>query len=269
MFLIKEEVASMTSEVFRTFWHGPRLTWIGRLCLSSFLARGHSIELFSYEPVDGVPSGVVIRDAAEILPCEKPFLYQGGHAEISASSLHSNVFRYKLLHDLGGWWIDADVLRLEGEIPKQVPLFGRENFAEEVSPGSPGEKRFGCGTAVMRFRAGAEIMGRAYAEAAAMASENPSWGMTGPYLFTRLIEELGLGHCALPESMVYAINYTEVEKLVRTECREELERRTDGAPFIHLFHHGLKFLGHSDELPPEGSFLGSRYKSSCQLNRPG
>jgi hypothetical protein len=247
----------MNEEAFRTFWHGPRLTWIAQLCLSSFVARGHGVELFSYEPIDGVPNGVVIRDAAQILPCERLFLYRGGHAEISAPSLHSNLFRFKLLRDLGGWWIDADVLLLDGEIPKQVPVFGRgEDWVDAEN-----KKRLGFGASVMRFPAGSEIMARAYAEATAMAAGNPVWATTGPYLFTRLVKELCLEHHALPRSTIYPLTYKEAYKFVRTEDREEIERRTDGAPFVHLFQHMLRLAGMSAKLPPEGSFLGNRCKS--------
>jgi hypothetical protein len=260
----------MNGEVFRTFWHGPSLTWIAQLCLSSFITRGHGVELFSYGPVAGVPSGVVIRDAAEILPCEQVFLYRGGEAEISAPSLHSNLFRYKLLHDLGGWWIDTDVLLLDGEIPTQVPVFGREDWVEDKRPGPGTEdrKRQVFGTAVMRFPVRAEIMARAYAEAAALVVANPAWGTIGPHLFTRLVEELGLDHHALPQSTIYAITYKEAHKLLRKEDREEVERRTDGAPFVHLFNHMLRLSRMSDELPPEGSFLGNRRQSVASASHP-
>jgi hypothetical protein len=253
----------MNAEVFRTFWHGPYLTWIAELCLSSFIARGHGVELFSYGPIDRVPSGVVIRDAAEILPCRQLFLYRGGDAEISAPSLHSNVFRYKLLHDLGGWWIDADVLLLDGEIPTQFLVFGEEDWVERkwLGPGTEDKKRLVFGTAVMKFPAGAEIMRRAYAEAAALAAANPAWGAIGPHLFTRLVRESGLAHHALPQSAIYALTYKEAYKLARTEDREEVEKRTNGAPFVHLFHHMLRLSGTCDKLPPEASFLGNRRQS--------
>jgi hypothetical protein len=245
--------------IFRTFWHGPRLTWITRLCLSSFLAKGHGVELFSYAPVANVPSGVIVRGAAEMLPCEQVFLYRGGHAEASAPSLHSNLFRYKLLRDLGGWWIDGDVLLLDGEIPAQRPVFAKEDWVEAKSVG-PGREATsqGYGSAVMNFPAGAEIMVRAYAEAAEAVATNPAWGVIGPYLFARLVKELRLEHHALPECAIYALSYRDAPKFVKPEYREEIERRTSGAPFVHLFQHMLKLSGVAGALPPKDSFVGSR-----------
>src|SRR5262245_11604013 len=101
----------MTTDIFRSFWHGSSLGWIARLSLSSFVTRGHVVELFSYAPVAGLPDGVILRDASDVLPCDRVFTYQTG-GDAGSPSLHSNLFRYKLLYDLGGWWIDTDVLLL-------------------------------------------------------------------------------------------------------------------------------------------------------------
>jgi hypothetical protein len=173
------------------------------------------------------------------------------------------MFRYKLLRDHGGWWIDTDVLLLDGEIPARAPVFGREDWVQAKSLG-PGlaPSSVGYGNAVMNFTAGAEIMVRAYAEAEALSANNPAWGDTGPYLFTRLVDGLGLAHYALPQSAMYALTYPEAYKLVRPESREEVERRTSGAPFLHLFQHMLRLGGLADELPPEHSFLGHLMQST-------
>lgn len=246
----------MSGEVFRAFWHGPALTWVARLCLSSFIAGGHDVELFSYAPVSGVPGGVKVRDAAEVLPGDQVFLYQGGQAGLSPASLHSNLFRYRLLRDLGGWWIDTDVLRLDGPIPSQVPAFVWEDSERNERPL--------IGSAVLRFPAGSEIMGRAYTEALNWLAGNArrdEWGVIGPNLLTRLVEEMSLQEHALPQSTAYAITWPEVEKFVRPEDCEEVETRTSGAPFAHLYHHGLTVTGRIHDLPPEGSFLRKRLQA--------
>jgi hypothetical protein len=216
------------------------------------------MELFCYAPVADVPDGVTVRNAAEILPCKEVYLYRGGHAEVSAPSLHSNLFRYRLLRDHGGWWIDADVLLLDGKIPAQAPVFARENWVE-ISGGAT--STLGYSTAVMNFSAGADIMVRAYAETEALVAGNPVWGQTGPFLFTRLVEELSLSSHALPEAAVNALTHREAHKFVRTENREEVQRRTRGAPFVHLFQHALRREGDADELPPPGSFLADQLRA--------
>lgn len=244
----------MRWDVFRTFWYGPSLTWVARLCLASFVARGHGVELFSYGPVDGLPRGVTARDAAEILPCDRVFQYRDGAGELSGPSLHSNLFRYKMLRDIGGWWIDTDVLLLDAPIPTQVPIFAWEDSELNDRPL--------LGTAVLRFPAGSEIMDRAYAEAVDLVARNPGWSVTGPRLFTRLVEDMALQQHALPQSMVYAITWPEAEKFVRPADCAEVVARTRGAPFVHLYHHGLRVTGWIEDLPPQGSFLGDLVRSS-------
>ena len=56
------------SNKIQTLWVGNKLSTMERLCLSSFVHNDHSIELYSYEDIENVPDGVVIRDGNEILP---------------------------------------------------------------------------------------------------------------------------------------------------------------------------------------------------------
>ena len=109
-------------ETLRTFWHGSPLSPYHLFCLQSFVSRGHRIELFSYEPAFVVPSWIVLRDAAEILPCERVFRYQSGPGK-GSPALHANLFRLCMLERLGGWWIDADVLLLRPQLPEDAHFF--------------------------------------------------------------------------------------------------------------------------------------------------
>ena len=52
---------------FQTFWHGSELPRHVKLCMMSFVARGHRYKLYAYHKHD-VPSGVDLVDAATILP---------------------------------------------------------------------------------------------------------------------------------------------------------------------------------------------------------
>jgi Alpha 1,4-glycosyltransferase conserved region len=57
---------SRPDRVVRCFWHGPFSPYEA-LCLSSFVAAGVAVELFSEAPVAGLPAGVTRRNAREIL----------------------------------------------------------------------------------------------------------------------------------------------------------------------------------------------------------
>jgi len=61
--------------------------------------------LFCYEPVEGVPDGVEVRDATVILPASRIFLNE----ERGSYAPFSDVFRYTMLRDTDLYWVDADV----------------------------------------------------------------------------------------------------------------------------------------------------------------
>ncbi len=95
--------------MIQTLWVEGRLSSMERLSLQSFLDHGHSVDLYHYGPVAGVPVGVRLIDASVILPADRIFTYTG----IGGLSGFANLFRYKLLLDRGGWWVDLDVVALK------------------------------------------------------------------------------------------------------------------------------------------------------------
>src|SRR4029077_9309329 len=80
-----------------------------RLCITSFLQNGHPFHLYVYQPIEGVPDGTVVLDANQILPSSRVFKYK----DHDTYAGFSNFFRYKLLCEKGGWWVDADTVCLQ------------------------------------------------------------------------------------------------------------------------------------------------------------
>jgi hypothetical protein len=94
-------------------WIGPQLSLMEQLTLRSFVACGHRFVLWVYGPLEqDVPKGVEVRDASTIIPRERVFCYKAGMRPGSYAGF-SDLFRYKLLYDLGGWWSDLDVVCLK------------------------------------------------------------------------------------------------------------------------------------------------------------
>ena len=91
-----------------SLWIGSRLGWLEQLGIASWLAHGHRAVLWTYHPVEGIPRGVDVRDAREILP-ESAI---ARHRVSGSVSLFSNRFRYHLLRRHAATWFDADVLLL-------------------------------------------------------------------------------------------------------------------------------------------------------------
>jgi hypothetical protein len=57
----------------KMLWVNAELSTIERLSMCSFVACGHDVELFTYGKVAGIPDGVRVRDAREVLPESRAF----------------------------------------------------------------------------------------------------------------------------------------------------------------------------------------------------
>src|ERR1700716_1693870 len=94
--------------IIQSLWIGDRLSVMERLCISSFLHHGHPFHLYVYQDTAGIPPGTVILDGNTILPASRIFTY----TEHKTYAGFANFFRYKLLLEKGGWFVDADTICL-------------------------------------------------------------------------------------------------------------------------------------------------------------
>lgn len=83
-----------------------------KMALSSHNKVGHECHLWTYQDVKGVPDGVIVEDARQILPENDVFAYKIGEGKGSFSAF-SNYFRYQLIYEYGGWWCDTDLVCLK------------------------------------------------------------------------------------------------------------------------------------------------------------
>jgi hypothetical protein len=93
-------------DVIQSLWVGGRLSAMERLCISSFLRNGHPFHLYVYQETAGIPPGTVVLDGNAILPASRIFTYR----EHKTYAGFANFFRYKLLLESGGWFVDADLV---------------------------------------------------------------------------------------------------------------------------------------------------------------
>ena len=110
-----------------TLWIGDCLSAMELLTLQSFLDTGFNVILWTYATAINAPSNVEIKDANEIIPKAQIFNYtqanKFGHGKGSFSGF-SDIFRYKLLFDKGGIWVDMDITCLQSFSIK-APYFFR------------------------------------------------------------------------------------------------------------------------------------------------
>ena len=113
-----------------TFWHGP-MDRLRRICLSSQLAAGHKVTVYSFDPIPGLPEGVGNAEAEAILP--EAFSARLHAAQPDGSwrdwtlLQFSDFFRMRLMAARAGLWLDADVLLLRAiELDPARPYFAWE-----------------------------------------------------------------------------------------------------------------------------------------------
>jgi hypothetical protein len=111
-------------ERLNCLWVGDRLGYIERLSLTSAVALGHPVTLYSYNPetLRRIPEGVELRDAREVMPQEKVI----GYSDTGAFQLGANFWRYALLSQNRGYWVDMDFYFLRALDFNEEYVFGWE-----------------------------------------------------------------------------------------------------------------------------------------------
>ena len=126
---------SAAPHTFQSFWHGDALSPYELFCLKSFIDCGYAVDLYTYDVNLVVPAGVRVCDAAELISRKEVFVYQAEGFGKGSPSAFSNHFRYRLLAEKGGWWIDTDVVCLSDRIPAVAEfLRGRTRTSLPAGP---------------------------------------------------------------------------------------------------------------------------------------
>ena len=156
-------IANTDSTDVHGLWIGERLSAMEMLTIHSFIQHGYRFNLWLYTALEhALPEGCIVCDATAIIPAEKIFRYknasQFGTGKGSVSGF-SDIFRYKLLHDVGGWWVDMDVTCLK-PFSYNEPYFFRHHHSLPLVGN------------IMKAPKGSPLMWDCYQEASATVDEN-------------------------------------------------------------------------------------------------
>lgn len=240
----------MRDDVVRSFWHGDNLNPYQLAGLRSFVARGYSVEVFSYQKLE-LPSWLILRDANDIWRTDEVLRYADGPGR-GSPSLHSNRFRYATLHQLGGWWIDMDMVLLQAVLPKEEFFFASQDNIFAVGALKFPRRHPLMEEAVNRFDPG---------------RGNYQWGQTGPRLFSELVEKFGLEGRGQSSSSAYPVHWSNVFALFDPAQREEIEKISSQSVFTHLSNEIWRRCGVPTVLaPPRGSWLEELLEQYDMLN---
>lgn len=247
-----------------SFWVGAPLGPIEQVSALSFLAVGHELVIYSTGPLEGLPPGVELRDANEILSTQRIVT----HRKSGSAALYSDLFRYALLNQTDYTWVDLDMVALQPFPDDMDYLVGYES-AEEVNgavlrlPGRSAAleqlSRFNVDTrgyppfltGFRRFRYVARSLGMGL-----HISDWP-WGSVGPRALTHYLKQTGEIAHALPIEAFYPISYQQAERFAQPDdlTFDSFTRQTYA---VHLWGKALRqhISKSCGGVIPNGSFLG-------------
>jgi hypothetical protein len=251
-------VTPMALPTIHMLWHDAPLTRLERLCIASFVANGHPVELHVYEEPAGVPPGVRFVDANRTLVRDLIFR----HRRTGSLALFADWFRFTLLHERGGIWADTDVVCLQPLDYPQERIFGWENpeWLNVAILGLPAGDPLAAWMAAscadpnrilpydslhIRLRK----WKRRYLQG--NRRDRVRWGEYGPKGLTFAARHFGYLDQALPSTHFYPVHYNEWQRLFSAApgFRFPPESRA-----VHLWNNMLRGIDKNSRFPADSPF---------------
>jgi hypothetical protein len=235
------------------------LSALERACLRSIVRMGHQLTLYCYDEPHGVPEGVIVEDAALILPRSTIVRHQSGSV-----ALFSDRFRFELQRRDKGLWVDTDVYLLAPlRYPPDRPIFGWLDARM-------------LGAAVLRLPPDSPVIDavlalferpvvptwlrppdrvrahwRAWRTGGVDLATLP-WGVAGPAALTVLARRNGLLHYAEPRDVFYSYGWEEAAWIF--DPRQSIDAHvTPQTRALHLYNYMV--ARRKDTPAAAGSFM--------------
>lgn len=205
-------------------WMEGALSYLEQLCLKSFVDAGHKVVLYHYGPLQNVPEGIELGDAAEFLP-QANFLT---HERTGSPALHSDLFRYRMLAKSANTiWADTDAYCLRPFETGTGHFYGWES-KKHVNGGVLGlPQDSDTLKALLAYTEDdfaipswygaeyqAELEARRDAGTPVHASEQP-WGVWGPHAITHFLGVTGEIRFAFPQEVLYPFSFQDRRFMLR------------------------------------------------------
>jgi hypothetical protein len=198
-----------------SLWIGDSLSSMEQMCIRSFLRHGHTFRLYTYAPVQNIPPETEISDANQVLPESAIFRYANG-----SFAGFANYFRYKMLLDNGGWWVDLDTICL-----KPFDFAGEHVFATEMHHGTPVVTN-----AMIKAPLGSAFCDYAWRICQTKDPARLVWGETGPRLAGEAVALLGYSAFVVPPATFCPVDPDTWEEIF------DPNGRTDFGPGNYAVH---------------------------------
>lgn len=203
-----------SNQIVQGLWVGGTLPMLPQLCIRSFLANGHDFHLYTYQPVDRVPAGTRIIDAREILSESRIFRKQEGFGSGSFAPF-SDCFRYQLLWEKGGWWVDMDLVCLKPFDFAASHVLATRWERKEANAVVGCAMKFPAGDAMIRFCLDA-------CERSDLGELR--YGQVGPDLLAQAVRELDAEWMTTPWTTFCPIGYRDAGSVILPPYQLSLRR---------------------------------------------
>lgn len=181
------------NRIVQGLWIGPELSVMEQLSIASFLRNGHEYHLYVYGEVKNIPMGTRVKEGDEILPVSMIFQYR----REKSYSAFSNFFRYRLLLERGGWWVDTDTICLKPFGFEEEYVFSSEKLdsADFITSG------------VIGVPVASEVMRYTWQTCQAKNPQELVWGEVGPRLMAEAVRRFSLERYAKPYQVFCPVGY--------------------------------------------------------------
>lgn len=232
-----------SNRIIQGLWIGAELSVMERLSVSSFLSNGHEYHLYVYDEMKGIPAGTVVKDASEILPASSIFQYK--HQASYAG--FANFFRYKLLLERGGWWVDTDVVCVRPFDFAEEHVFATERWGSEevVTSG------------IIKAPAGSPVMAYAWEVCQKKNPQDLVWGETGPKLMGEAVRKFSLERYKQPSRAFCPLEYSDWHKFLEPDFDEVFGPETYA---VHLWNEMWRAAGQDKNATYAADCLYERLK---------
>lgn len=229
------------SNIVQSLWIGENLSIMEILSINSFLKNNYEYHLYTYGDIQNIPTGVIIKDANDILDKSEVYTYKN-----KSYSAISNHFRFALLYEKGGMWCDTDVICTKSYNEAKEELDQKYIIISESNK-KYNEEKIGC--SILKFPKNDPILLDAIEECESKKQSildgTFTWGL-GPTTTKYLVEKYKLQQYVKPWSFANSCSchhvmtiidpnyksssnsengyYNDINKLPKKNC------------FIHLFN---------------------------------
>jgi mannosyltransferase OCH1-like enzyme len=218
----------MSNIVIQGLWVGSCLSIMEQLSIRSFMKNGHEYHLYVYEDVKNVPSGSILKDANEVVPRDQIF-----RDEVSNISF-SDLFRYKLLLEKGGYWADTDMVCLRPFDFTCDYVFA----AEKTERHSAERSRYGrtwVNGCTMKVPADSSIMKFCYRSCLKGVPAGKGWEL-GPPILTEAVRKFELARHVFSHRSFTPINWWNWRDLVCEKLATRLKIRLKLMSKVYAVH---------------------------------